>query len=333
MKRFALLLLGILLISYANGQYVADELGPNYMKRTIAMPNDYEGKVTCTLVKHLPFPSTTKAILYVHGYNDYFFQTEMAERFTQAGYRFYAVDLRKYGRSILPGQFPTHCRSVKEYYADIDTSIAIIRAEGATEVLLMGHSTGGLTTSLYANSKGDKINIDGLILNSPFFDMNESKFNENFGIPMVSFLGGIFKNSTLKGDLSTAYGESLLKKYKGEWSFDTTKKTLVGREKRWSWIRAIHKAHNEVQKGLNIQCPVLLMSSDRSYVGTVWNPSFQTADCVLDVKDIQKYGQNISKQTKRLIIPGGMHDLVLSKKNVREAVYREMFNWLNSNKL
>lgn len=333
MKRILLTALSVLFLHIAFGQYVADELGPSFLKRTIVFPNDYEGKVVCTLVKQISSPESKKAILYVHGYNDYFFQKEMAQKFTKAGYRFYALDLRKYGRSILPGQFPTHCRSVEEYFADIDTAISVIRTEGAKEIVLMGHSTGGLTTSLYAQSKGNKINISGLILNSPFFDMNDSWFNENVGIPMIASLGKLFKNTTIKGDASRGYGESLLAKYKGEWSFDTTKKVIDTREKRWSWIRAIHKAHLEVQKGLDIKCPVLLMSSDRSYVGTDWNPNFQTADCVLDVKDIQKYGSHISKQTTRCVIPGGMHDLVLSKKNVREAVYREMFSWLQQNKL
>ncbi len=40
--------------------------------------------------------NTQKAVLYIHGFIDYFFQTEMAEQFNQHGYDFYALDLRKY---------------------------------------------------------------------------------------------------------------------------------------------------------------------------------------------------------------------------------------------
>src|SRR5262249_33664861 len=35
------------------------------------------------------------AVLYTHGYSDYFFQTNLADYFAGKGLRFYALDLRK----------------------------------------------------------------------------------------------------------------------------------------------------------------------------------------------------------------------------------------------
>lgn len=333
MSKFLFLIWSLLCFGIMQAQYVPDELGKAFEKRTIIMPDDYEGKVVCTLIRHKAKQSDQKAILYVHGYNDYFFQTEMANRFSKAGYRFYAVDLRKYGRSILRGQFATNARQMNEYFADIDTSLNIIRKEGVKKIILIGHSTGGLITSLYADRKGQKLNIDGLILNSPFFDFNENYFTENISIPVVSCLSYCFKNTILKGGGDCAYGESLHKDFRGEWNFDLRKKSVVPRDKRWCWIGAIDRAQIQVQKGLQINCPVLAMSSDKSIVGEPWNVGYQTADGVLDVQDIQRYSRNIGKKTTLCIVPGGMHDLVLSKKNVRAAVYREMFSWLNKNGL
>lgn len=330
MKKTLLPLLLILLSLTAKSQYHPDELGKNFVKQILVMPDDYEGKVVCTLVKRLNTLKNRKAILYVHGYNDYFFQTEMADRFTRAGYRFYSLDLRKYGRSLLPNQFFNNARNLNEYFADLDTSLAVMRNEGCREIILVGHSTGGLITALYADAKGTNLPVKALILNSPFFDFNENWFNENIAVPTVSLMGKVFKNAILKAGKSTSYSQSLLRNHHGEWSYDLKKKRPGSADKRWSWIGAIHYGHVKVQKGLHIACPVLSMHSDRSVMGEEWNPKFQLSDGVLDVKDIDKYSRSLGKDVTVKTVPGGMHDLILSKKNVRDAVYREMFRWLGS---
>ena len=61
-------ILSLLFISTIYAQYVPDILGDNYLRRTIQMPDDYEGKVVCTLVKKPQLPETKQAILYIHGY-------------------------------------------------------------------------------------------------------------------------------------------------------------------------------------------------------------------------------------------------------------------------
>lgn len=77
-----------------------------FQEQTLSLPDDYEGKVVATLISAMCEMPSAKAILYVHGYVDYFFQTHMAERFVREGWNFYALDLRKYGRSLLPINMP-----------------------------------------------------------------------------------------------------------------------------------------------------------------------------------------------------------------------------------
>jgi len=105
-------------------------------------------------------------VLYVHGFIDYFFQRHMAERFAAEGYAFYALDLRKHGRSLRPHQHPNFCKNVAEYFADITRAIDEIGAP----VLLAGHSTGGLVCSLYADEGEKRDALTALWLNSPFFE-------------------------------------------------------------------------------------------------------------------------------------------------------------------
>ena len=80
----------------------------------------------------------------------------MAEQFMDSCWTFYATDLRKYGRSILP-ETKIPGTGYKEYFADIDSALSVMREDGIEEVILMGHSTGGLTTSVYMSEKPDTI--------------------------------------------------------------------------------------------------------------------------------------------------------------------------------
>ena len=91
--------------------------------KSFAFPDDYDGPVTATLVRLAAPHAPRGAVLYVHGFIDYFFQRHLAERFAQEGYAFHAVDLRKHGRSLLPHQHPCFCRSLSEYYADISRAL------------------------------------------------------------------------------------------------------------------------------------------------------------------------------------------------------------------
>ncbi|MGL4332737.1 MAG: alpha/beta hydrolase, partial [Bacteroidales bacterium] len=222
-------------------QYVQDELGGKFEKQTIAMPDDYEGNVVCSLIKSPHDIPSTKAVLYIHGFNDYFFQKEMAAKFDSAGYNFYALDLRKYGRSYLPNQIRFNVRNMSEYFPDIDTALTIIRKEGNQDIYLMGHSTGGLITSLYADARRDNEPVKGLILNSPFLDQNQSWFKEKVLIPIVAFLARFFPDATIPQGISTEYGERLNSKYKGEWDYDTNKKLMQSPPLTFSWIGAIYK--------------------------------------------------------------------------------------------
>ena len=81
----------------------------------------------------------------------------------------------------------------------------------------MAHSTGGLITPYYLNSKKGELPIDGLILNSPFLDWNFGWFMEKVVLPTVAFCrGGYSRILPYKGLGDPNYAYSLLKQYKGE---------------------------------------------------------------------------------------------------------------------
>lgn len=322
-------ILSLLFAAVLHAQYSPDILGDGYLCRTVQMPDDYEGKVVCTLVKKPQLPETRQAVLYVHGYNDYFFQKQLGDSVNAHGYNFYALDLRKYGRSMLPDQDPFFCKSLKEYFADLDTALAIIREEGNEKIWLMAHSTGGLITPYYLGSKKGALPVDGLILNSPFLDWNLGWMMEKIVIPVVSYIGKRFPDLTVQGYGAASYAHSLLRRFRGEWEYDTDWKKMNGHPKKAGWINAIQEAQRTVQKGIDLDCPVLVMSSSRSFPETKeWKEEYRSSDIVLDVEDIQRYGQKLGRSVTLDTVQNGIHDLILSGKSPRDHAYRTLFDWL-----
>ena len=117
-----------------------DFLGPGFEARTLELlPDDEDDGAVATLVRHLPaldpgaLPGTpttpTFIYLYLHGWNDYFFQTHLAREISRLGGAFYALDLRRYGRSWREGQMLGWCTSLAEYDEDLGLALSAIRAE------------------------------------------------------------------------------------------------------------------------------------------------------------------------------------------------------------
>ncbi len=250
----------------------------------------------------------------------------MGDRFVEHGYNFYAVDLRRYGRSLVKGDKPFDIRDMSSYFQDIDSALVIMKRQGITEIILIGHSTGGLT-SAYFESRCHPEAIKALILNSPFLDWNLG-WKERL-IPAISLLGKIWPSFKISQGMSTAYAESLLKQYHGEWTYRTDWKFIQSPPVTAGWVRAITRAQKALRDGkADIRIPILLLYSSASVDGSDWTPEHNRADGVLDVKDIKKYGMELGPDVTCAKVEGGMHDLVLSAKDVREPLYRYIFAWL-----
>jgi alpha-beta hydrolase superfamily lysophospholipase len=282
-----------------------DALLPGFEALALELEPDYDGEVVATLVRLPGGEPRRGAVLYVHGFVDYFFQRHMAERFALEGYAFHALDLRKHGRSLRPHQHPNFCKAVSEYYADITRAIEVIGGP----VLLVGHSTGGLVCSLYAHEGPRRADVQGLWLNSPFFDWRLPDWRKA-QLHAAAVLGRFFPFLNDPKALLPDYTLALLQ----DWQFDTRLKPVEGFPVYYGWLGAIADAQHKVHRGLAIECPVLSMHSDE-------------ADIVLDWRHIARWSRSLGPDVTVLAFPGGMHDLVLSRREIREAVFSELFAW------
>ena len=311
-----------------SNEYQPDVLGTGYEQLTLNFPDDYDGRVIATLVRKKAEQSTPKAVLYIHGFIDYFFQKEMAEQFNQQGYDFYALDLRKYGRSHLPHQKYYYVLNLNEYDAEITEALNIIGQEGHTDVVLAGHSTGGLTSTLYAAHHPNHPLIKALWCNSPFYDFNMPLWKKKLALPRLSALGKRLPKLQFLSELNKWYVSSLHKDLKGEWDFNLEWKKKTYPKVYLSFIRAIHEAQKEIHVGAQVNVPTLIMHSHKTTYPKKFDRNAQTTDVILEVKDIVKYGNKLQGDVTVMTIQDGLHDLVLSAPPVRAEVYQKLFEWL-----
>lgn len=309
-------------------KYQTDILGEDYQQLTLNFADDYDGKVVATLVRKKSAQATKKAVLYIHGFSDYFFQTEMAEQFNQHGYDFYALDLRKYGRSKLPHQKFYYLLDLREYDAEITKALEIIGQENHNQVLLAGHSTGGLITTLYAAHYPDHRLIKALWTNSPFYDFYKSVIEKKVGIPLLSEVGERLPNAKFPSGLNQWYTPSLHKNFYGEWDFNLNWKPKSLPFVHLCFVNAIHKAQKEIHRGISLNIPTLIMHSHQSKYPKKWGVDAQQSDVILDVKDMTDNAKKMKGDVQTLAIKNGLHDLVLSAPPVRKKVYEDLFSWL-----
>ncbi|MBF6089655.1 alpha/beta hydrolase [Nocardia cyriacigeorgica] len=318
-----------------------DILGADYEQRTLdfGADPDGEGRAVATLVRHVPAggdaaASTDSAVLYVHGFTDYFFQRHLAEHFADRGHQFYALDLRKCGRSLREGQTPHYVSDLALYDAELDEALRIIRAETGKEVLLVAHSTGGLVVPLWL----DRLNraggtaaagIIGLVLNSPWFDLQGPSYYRTVGTPIIHALGRFRARDELPLAKTDAYGASLHHTASGEWDYNLDWKPLHGFPVRFGWLRAIRRGHAQLHAGLDIGVPSLLLRSRLTKFARKYGPAVDVADAVLDVRQIQRWAGCLGDRTSIVPIDGARHDVFLSSAQPLAKAFEELDAWLD----
>jgi hypothetical protein len=203
----------------------------------------------------------------------------------------------------------------------------VIRSADAHDTLLVAaHSTGALITALWAQRRRAAKLLDGLFLNSPFFDLN-----------LPGALRGLARHAAALGRRSPyrivprptypVYGHSLHVEHQGEWSYDLAWKPIGGFPVRFGWLAAVRAGQARLRAGLSIDVPILVACSDRSYRGPRWRELARRTDTVLDVADIVRWAPHLGRHVTVVRINGGLHDLTLSAPAVRARLFSEIDRW------
>jgi alpha-beta hydrolase superfamily lysophospholipase len=81
---------------------------------------------------------------------------------------------------------------------------------------------------------------------------------------------------------------------------------------------------------LSLTAPVLVMSSARSATPRRWGPDVTSSDVVLDVDQIARHAPRLSSHVTIVRVPDALHDVTLSRLEVRERVFDEIRRWLTA---
>ncbi len=345
-------------------QWEPDHLGPAYRRLTLQLDADEEGPCCATLVAYRPVPAgagrglhdrfaegfagmlagmpsgrrrtprRVPALLYLHGWSDYFFHTELAEFCAGRGIEFFALDLRKYGRSLRDWQTPGYVRSLREYDADLDAAVTAVQdeirarygPEATVELNLMAHSTGALTAALWADRFPGR--IASLILNSPWLDTQGSALLRNTTQGLLEPIARIRPKARLKLPEFGYYWRSISSEAEGEWDLDRRWRPEFGFPIRAGWLTAVLTGHAAVARGLTIEVPVLVLASARSAVSPTWSTAMLEADSILDVSVMVRRATGLGRRVTISRFDGALHDVLLSRRPVRREVYADLDRWL-----
>ena len=303
------------------------ELGPD---------PDGEGDLVATLVRRGETDSAARrAVLVVHGFTDYFFHTELADHFSRRGFAVYALDLHKCGRSWRQGQTPHFTTDLTRYDTELEHALDTIRAASLADVLVYGHSAGGLIVSLWLDrlrKRGmtQRKGVTGLVLNSPWLDLQgPAILRASPTAAAIAALSRVRKRMVVRPPTEGGYGTTLHRDYGGEFDYDLKWKPVGGFPVTFGWINAIRRGHATLHRGLDVGVPNLILRSDRS-VREVREPDLiQRGDAVLDVKQIARWAGCIGNRTTAVPIPDAKHDVFLSVPEARQAAFHELDSWLN----
>jgi alpha-beta hydrolase superfamily lysophospholipase len=311
-----------------------DVLGEGYEALTATFPDDAEGPVVATLVRHPAAHITSRAVLYLHGFSDYFHQVELAEFHATRGEDFYALDLRKYGRSLRPHQTPARMTDVADYYPELDAAVEFIIGEGHDHIVVNAHSTGGLIAVLWLHQRleatGDLAPIRAVVLNSPFLDVPATWAVRTLAPRPFAVLAKNRPLMVLPSNGPSYYQISTHRSERGEWDFVTDWKPVTGGVVRVEWLAAAQRAIARAHAGLNLNCPILVLCSDKTVRAKQWTDELYRGDSVLDADALARWSTRLGTHVTCIRIVDGMHDLLLSSADVRQRVFTEITRWMDA---
>lgn len=324
--------------------WVPDILGDDFEACTVAAAGPDGVERTATLVRYVPGArgaadggaagaGRPRAVLFLHGWSDYFFNEELAEFWTGQGFAFFALDMHNHGRSLRAGSHGGYVADLDDYDAEITAAIGIMTslhagAAAPPTVALMGHSTGGLIAALWASRHPGM--VSQLILDSPWLEMHGSPAVRRAARTMVEPLARFRPEAVIRLPERGFYWRSISSAAEGEWTLDDNYRPPRAFPVRAGWLSAVLSGQSQVARGLNIDVPILVLISGASATGMFWKESMRRTDAVLDVNTIALRALSLGRTVTLERVDGALHDVFLSAPKVRADAYARLARWLRA---
>lgn len=338
------------------GQWLPDILGPGYEYTTLQLPPDDDGPVRATLVRYQPHrteqlsvpsrrgfwrrifsapalpadpPAPRGFVLGLHGWSDYFYNRGVAEYWHSRGYRFYALDLRRYGRSLRAGEPPGYVSDLADYDADLQAALDAITADAGEfdERICMAHSTGGLIATLWAERHPGR--FTAMVLNSPWLELQGSHLVRFAATGVLEPVARLRPKARLRLPEVDQYWQSISALGHGGWDLHPVWRPRISFPATAGWLRAVMAGHARVNRGLNLSIPVLVLTSARTHITPGYDEAMQHNDAVIEVQVVRERSLGLGAEVTNAKLEGAMHDVFTSLPEPRAAAFAAVDHWAN----
>ena len=195
-------------------------------------------------------------------------------------------------------------------------------------LVLLGHSTGGLTLSLWAARHPGA--AAAVVLNSPWLEFQANEVGRAVMAPLIQARNRFMPMVPLPSIDPGFYTRAVSHKFDGEWDYESHWRPDRGFPVTPSFLNAVFQGQAEVARGLGIAVPVLVMLSDKSYLQPKWASAALASDVVLNVDSVARRSPDLGPAVTLHRIAGAFHDVFLSPGAVRAQAYAGMGRWVEA---
>lgn len=310
------------------GRWAPDVIASGFESRTIELGEDAEGELVATLVRAPSVRDPRGVVLAIHGWSDYFMQTQLAQWWCDMGYAFYAIDLHKCGRSIRHHHTPRSLDSVHEYFREITLATELISQEvPGAPLVLWAHSQGGLTATLWADRH--RSDVAGLALNGPWLDWYGGDVGRRMTGPLLKGLASRRPDLPLPELGPMPYDRNLDRRFGGTWDVVRSWRPGSPRRAQARWLAAVIAAQDETSAIRDLPFPIWTASATHSRL-LMGARLAATGDAVIDVWAMRARARRIGTDVTIVTIPGAWHDVTLSPDHVKEQARTHLESWVRN---
>jgi alpha-beta hydrolase superfamily lysophospholipase len=195
-------------------------------------------------------------------------------------------------------------------------------------LILLGHSTGGLTLSLWAARHPGA--AAAVVLNSPWLEFQANEMGRAVVAPLIQAHSRFRPLAPLPPIDPGFYTRAVSSRYDGEWEYESQWRPDRGFPVTPAFLNAVFQGQAQVSRGLGIKAPVLVMLSDKSYLQPKWSANALAADVVLNVDSVARRSLDLGHDVTLHRIPAAFHDVFLSAAEVRAQAYAGMGRWVEA---
>jgi len=249
--------------------------------------------------------NNSKCIIWLPGRNDYFYHYHISQHFDD--YDIYSILYRNCHE--LKEDVTDYIYDIKQSHNEIDMVYDYFNLNLYDEVILYGHSTGGLIAILYQDTTKNKINK--MVLNAPWLHYKFNDYDHYIFNYLLYYIIPYMPEYDLTNNKSFRENKYVLM-LSNKFNFDCIYKKKYNTPIISSWFRNIIKYHSDISNDkIKLKYETLILLSDHTskYKGA------NTGDEVLDIdkhkEQILKLGHNI----KLHLIKDASHDVFVSYKD------------------